>query len=103
MSKYEWYLLMRSKRVKKFLKLLLMWVFKCLEMLIVTNNNELKGPTIAPASYSCQEYPLPFYVWYSVDFREEGFFFLQQLNPIQIFFLWHSRLWLQIGFNNRIN
>lgn len=74
MSKYEWYLLMRSKCVKKFLKLLLMWVFKCLEMLTVKNNDELKGPTIPPASYSCQEYTLQFYVWFSLDFREEGFF-----------------------------
>ena len=74
MSKYECYLLMRSKSVKKFLKLLLMWVFKCLEMLTVKNNDELKGPTIAPASYSYQEYPLQFYEWFFVDFREERIF-----------------------------
>lgn len=79
-----------------------MWVFKCLEMLTVKNNDELEGPTIPPASYSCQEYTLQFYVWFSVDFREEGFFPPTiEFNPD--FFFWHSRLCLQIELNNRIN
>lgn len=70
MSKYEWYLLIRSKCVKKFLKLLLTRVPKCLEMLTVGSNDELSAQL--PRVVRALQYQLC--MWFSLDFSEEGFF-----------------------------